>query len=172
VLYVPQYWWHQMEALTNNTSLSWWYKDTTRTSKAVTVDETGKTVIDTSVINLLAVRRNVENLITSSLPDSHYFFLALASGVLDFEPQPAAGEAAAEVEVDEAWVPLEADAAQADAVRARFNADWPAALQHALMMVRHLPFFEPLPKAKAFLRSLVAGRFNSFTVLSPEDHGA
>ena len=32
-LFIPQYWWHQMEGLTDNVSLSWWYKHQKRDRK-------------------------------------------------------------------------------------------------------------------------------------------
>lgn len=51
-LYIPQYWFHQMEGLTENISLSWWFKNN------------GKKEIDFSRIDLdkiswIAVRRNI-----------------------------------------------------------------------------------------------------------------
>lgn len=52
VLYIPQYWFHQMEALTDNISLSWWFKHTNRKEidyENIRLDE----------ISLIAVRRNI-----------------------------------------------------------------------------------------------------------------
>jgi len=40
-LYVPQYWWHQMEALTDNVSLSWWYKNQYQTRRKKQRDDDG-----------------------------------------------------------------------------------------------------------------------------------
>lgn len=169
VLYVPQYWWHQMEALTDNTSLSWWYKDTTKASRAVTVDGEGKHKVDEAVVNLVAVRRNVENLIASSLSPkaAHWFFLAVAAGMVDFPESNADAEPEAEAEA--AWTPLVADAAQREAVLPHLDPSWPDVLLQAYNMVRLLPFFSSHSKAKAFLRGLVQGRFNSVTLRAASD---
>jgi len=40
-LYVPQYWWHQMEAVTDNVSLSWWYKNQYQTRRKKQRDDDG-----------------------------------------------------------------------------------------------------------------------------------
>lgn len=53
VLFIPQYWFHQMEGLSENVSLSWWFKHTT-TSKGVDL-----TNINPNLISLIAVRRNL-----------------------------------------------------------------------------------------------------------------
>ena len=52
LLYVPQYWFHQMEGLTDNISLSWWFKHLTK--KGIDLSK-----IDMKDISLIAVRRNL-----------------------------------------------------------------------------------------------------------------
>lgn len=53
-LYIPQYWFHQMEGLSDgNVSLSWWFKHTSA-SKAVDPQN-----VDLGAISLVAVRRNL-----------------------------------------------------------------------------------------------------------------
>jgi len=160
VLFVPQYWWHQMEALTNNTSLSWWFRDNSKASRSVRVDEeTGKPLVDTKTINLIAVRRNLENLITSIVGDKkvHYFFLAIAAGVLDF---PTVAEDEQDGGDDDSWEPLAVDREKEALVRANYDPTWPAVLEQALTVIRMLPPFESRAKAKRFLRTIVQGRFN------------
>ena len=156
VLFVPQYWWHQMEALTNNTSLSWWYKDTARSKKAVSVDaESGRAIVDPSSVNLIAVRRNVEKLIMSSIGGkSHFFFLALASGVLDFASEPSSGPA-------DPWEPLAVDREKQSLVAANFDPSWRSVLQQILSLVRMIPQLESWRAAVKFMKILVQGRFNA-----------
>ena len=171
VLYVPQYWWHQMEALTDNTSLSWWYKDITKASRAVTVDGEGKHKVDEAVVNLVAVRRNVENLIASSLgpKNAHWFFLAVAAGMVDFPPDELEGGTESNADAETAWTPLVVDAAQREAVLPHFDPSWSEVLLQAYKMVRLLPFYSSHQKAKAFLRGLVQGRFNAVTLRAASD---
>ena len=156
VLYVPQYWWHQMEALTDNTSISWWFKDTGKSSRAVAVGEDGKAIVDESVVNLVAVRRNVENLIRQSFLDGrevHYFFLGVAAGIMGTEDAEAEGVA----------IPvLAADAARLDDVRAHFNESWREVYKQAVTMVGMLPFFSAPGRARQFVHELVRGRYNAF----------
>lgn len=52
VLYVPQYWFHQMEAVTDNISLSWWFKHTNR-------GEIDYDNIKLDELSILVVRRNI-----------------------------------------------------------------------------------------------------------------
>jgi hypoxia-inducible factor 1-alpha inhibitor (HIF hydroxylase) len=78
VLYVPQYYFHQMEGLTDeNISLSWWFKHTNRNKEidyySVELDET----------NLTAIRRNIESAISHMSGGgqrAHTVFLSIASG--------------------------------------------------------------------------------------------
>lgn len=55
MLYIPQYWFHQMEALSDNISLSWWFKHTSRKD----IDYKN---IDLTKITFSAVRRNIGKL--------------------------------------------------------------------------------------------------------------
>jgi hypoxia-inducible factor 1-alpha inhibitor (HIF hydroxylase) len=163
VLFIPQYWWHQMEALTNNTSLSWWFRDNSKASRSVKVDpETEKPLVDIKTINFIAVRRNLEKLITSLVGDekAHYFFMAIAAGVLDF-PSVAEGQEDGD---DEPWEPLAVDREKEALVRANFDPTWPGVLEQALTVTRMLPPFESRVKAKRFLRTIVQGRFNSHDI--------
>ena len=156
VLYVPQYWWHQMEAQTDNTSISWWFKDTGKSARAVAVGEDGKAIVDESIVNLVAVRRNVENLIRQSFADGrevHFFFLAVAAGVLGME----------EAEAEGVTIPvLPADAARTKDVRAHYKDSWAEIYKQAVIMVGMLPFFAAPGKAREFVHEMVRGRFNSF----------
>jgi len=163
VLFVPQYWWHQMESLEDNTSMSWWFRDTSKASRAVSVGEDGETVVDMELVNMVAVRRNVENLISSFLSSGrevHLFLLALAAGVLRLteteDERPSDGNK------DWSWEPLAVDAARAQDVLPHVQPEWPTLLSQALSMVQMLPWFsKDASAARAFLLELVRGRFSS-----------
>lgn len=76
LLYIPQYWFHQMEALTDNISLSWWFKHTSR--KDIDYKH-----IDLTKITFSAVRRNIEGVMAHMMGGgrkAHELFLAIASG--------------------------------------------------------------------------------------------
>jgi hypoxia-inducible factor 1-alpha inhibitor (HIF hydroxylase) len=77
MLYIPQYWFHQMEALTNeNVSLSWWFKHTSRKD----IDYKN---IDLNKITFSAVRRNIEGVMAQMMGGgrkAHELFLSIASG--------------------------------------------------------------------------------------------
>lgn len=168
VLYVPQYWWHQMEALSDNTSLSWWYKDLSKAAKAVSVDENGNTKVDPKKVSTTAVRRNVENLIRQSLPNgkqAHLFFLALAAGLLEDETVEVKSEMAASASCAQGV--LAADHARRAEVAALVQESWKEILEQAIKMVRMLPFFKERSEAKEFLLELARGRFHSLAVETP-----
>jgi hypothetical protein len=77
ILYIPQYWFHQMEALTDNVSLSWWFKHNSQQMQR------GVHLLDPAAANLVAVRRNLERLLgdlAGGGQKAHQFFLALAAG--------------------------------------------------------------------------------------------
>lgn len=61
VLYVPQFWWHQMESQTENTSLSWWFKNQFRGGQNNDYSKTG--ILDLSRVSFISVRRNLEKMI-------------------------------------------------------------------------------------------------------------
>jgi hypothetical protein len=70
-----------MESLIDNISMSWWYK---HTSKSVNV-----TNLDHSKISFVAVRRNLERLISNMLgggENAHNFFLSVAAGRIPIPP--------------------------------------------------------------------------------------
>lgn len=93
LLYVPQYWFHQMEALTDNISLSWWFKhstDVVPTPKQLHYQQQQQlangmspVVPPTKRLVMAAIRRNLEVIMTEIVGggrQAHYMFLALASG--------------------------------------------------------------------------------------------
>ena len=101
-LYVPMYWWHQMEALTDNVSLSWWYKNQdqrkvhTQSNHDNDGDGDGDGVgagglaIEKAHVSLVAVRRNTERLVGDMAGGgqaAHTFFLAVAGGRLPVLPK-------------------------------------------------------------------------------------
>lgn len=165
VLYIPQYWFHQMEGLTDNISLSWWFKDQTKHSN--------KTQIDLSSVSMIALRRNIENLISSTVGNqkkAHEFFLAMAANripitrPIDIEvssifikstilnsnqenhneqfyfPHASDVEAAKDIFIEESWSDLLAQA-----------------IKIAGMVVGN--------QAQNFLQELVAGRFNNLPLV-------
>ena len=187
-LFVPQYYFHQMEALTDNVSLSWWFKDQSK-HRQVLVDSTGK--IDFSKVSFIAFRRNVERLIGNMVLQGsvghgedpqvvHAFFLALASGEIKIpglEQGSSVGDllstTGAEVDKDAfatsitpfPLLPLRADVA---AHRRQF-VQGKMALIHAQAQVwggivaealQIISFVIPPTQAPAFLFELVKGRFN------------
>mmetsp|Transcript_19949 Transcript_19949/g.28574 ORF Transcript_19949/g.28574 Transcript_19949/m.28574 type:complete len:441 (+) Transcript_19949:104-1426(+) len=77
ILYIPQYWFHQMEGLSDNISLSWWFKHKNSTNTDVST-------LCKHEISLVAVRRNLEKLLSDfagSGRKAHNFFLSVASGL-------------------------------------------------------------------------------------------
>jgi hypothetical protein len=77
LLYIPQYWFHQMEGLSINTSLSWWFKH--QSKEFLNADGTLKL----KSVSYISVRRNLEKLISQATGggrNAHNFFLALAAG--------------------------------------------------------------------------------------------
>ena len=68
-----------MESLTENTSLSWWFKHNTK--NVIRPDGS----VDLASVSYVSVRRNLEKLIAQSLGggrEAHAFFLAIAAGKL------------------------------------------------------------------------------------------
>ena len=65
-----------MEGVTDNISMSWWFKRTTK--------QIDPTRIDLSKVSFVAVRRNLEKLLTDMCvqqgSNAHNFFLAVAGG--------------------------------------------------------------------------------------------
>eukprot|EP01031_Cornospumella_fuschlensis_P028003 gene28003-33816_t len=79
VLYIPQYWFHQLEGLTENISLSWWFKNT---KKGENVDISN---INLDPVTIITLRRNIESLLArmvGSGANAREYFLALASGAI------------------------------------------------------------------------------------------
>ena len=60
VLYIPAYWWHQIESLTDNVSMTWWFK-CAAADQAEKDSETGR--IRLREHDKAALRRNVERLL-------------------------------------------------------------------------------------------------------------
>ena len=59
ILYIPQYWWHHIENLTDEcVSLNFWFKDQAKPQKVV---------LPLSSSQHLAMRRNIERLVSSKL---------------------------------------------------------------------------------------------------------
>lgn len=59
ILYIPQYWWHHIENLTDEcVSLNFWFKDQAKPQKVV---------LPLSSSQHLAMRRNIEKLVSSKL---------------------------------------------------------------------------------------------------------
>jgi hypothetical protein len=82
-LFIPQYWWHQMEALSDNVSLAWWYKHQQHKPAHVAADKDDLSSINKQTVSLIAVRRNMERLIGDMVgggQQAHRFFLSLAAG--------------------------------------------------------------------------------------------
>jgi len=77
MVFIPQYWFHQMEALEDNVSLSWWFKHQNQ--------HRGKTNIDINTVALTAIRRNLEKMISDSIVTGKVkdFFTAVAAGKLN-----------------------------------------------------------------------------------------
>lgn len=106
MVYIPQYWFHQMEALEDNVSLSWWFKNQNR--------QKGKTDIDINTIALTAIRRNLEKMISDSIPQGKVqdFFVAVAGGKL-----PIPSEEAVNAMMKQARAAVQSTAAKAEESR-------------------------------------------------------
>jgi pyocin large subunit-like protein len=80
LLYLPQYWFHQMEALDDNSSLSWWFVCTSRKKHG----DVAQLKIHPADPLKLAFRRNLEKLfvtlMNNDLASTHNLFCAIASG--------------------------------------------------------------------------------------------
>lgn len=82
ILYIPHYWFHQMEALTDNISLSWWFKHVIRKTVNAAHEDLHKKIIMT------AVRRNIEGMMVQLMGggrQAHLIFLAIAAGIIPLQ---------------------------------------------------------------------------------------
>ena len=64
VLYIPSYWWHQIESITDNVSMTWWFK-----AAAANIPSDGSTV-QLQDRDKVALRRNIERLLGQLVEDA------------------------------------------------------------------------------------------------------
>eukprot|EP01041_Mallomonas_annulata_P007640 gene7640-15640_t len=146
VLYIPQYWWHQMEALTQNVSLSWWFKDN-GASKNLSMPLDLSTLTDSTMI---AIRRNIERILSEAAggkQGAHEFFLAVAGGRITIPLPP-----------NSTPLPplLPNDVAAASLLE--INPSWSDIVKQSLQL---LELVIPREKVPYFFLELVAGRFSN-----------
>jgi len=154
VLYIPQYWWHQMEALTENVSLSWWFKDNHSNEVAqITAAVSSGKHADLGVDQLIAIRRNVERImggLVGGKQQAHKFYLAIAGGRL---PLPG---------IEKVSLPVGRDLFLFSDVEAARVLDippeWSEALQQFYMLLGHVLHADQIP---GFILELVRGRFSN-----------
>jgi hypoxia-inducible factor 1-alpha inhibitor (HIF hydroxylase) len=162
VLYIPQYWWHQMESITDNVSMSWWYKDQSKGKK----NQSSSGAIDLSQVVPLSVARNLERLLTSAAgggKKARDFFLAVASGKLRLPSSTVAPDGksvsgglsvTAEMEPPE---PLSFDVESAKTVKLR--AEWYEIIKSAISVASVLM---PPETAKIFVHHILVGRYGKW----------
>eukprot|EP01038_Epipyxis_sp_PR26KG_P013074 gene13074-17524_t len=174
VLYIPQYWFHQMEGMTNNTSLSWWFKHNTKQG----IDVTNINLKD---ISLIAVRRNLESILTQIVGSgrrAHNFFLSIASNRLTIphplirngdETTPEFDTFSFEELVDDMpFLPidLEVGMAKLNAVTVENDSTVISSVEAwNEVVIKAVEFASLIVKpqfAVGFLKQLVSGRFNAF----------
>lgn len=162
VLYIPQYWWHQMESLTDNVSMSWWYKDQSKGKR----NQSSSGAIDLSQVVALSVARNLERLLTSAAgggKKARDFFLAVASGKLRLPSSTVAPDGKSvsgglSITVDmEAPEPLPFDVESAKSVKLR--AEWYEIIKSAISVASVLM---PPETAKIFVHHILVGRYGKF----------
>lgn len=180
-LYIPQYWFHQMEALTDNVSMSWWYRDQTRSRRELATQP-----LDLSKISMIAFRRNVENILAQSVGQARAkeFFFAIACGKLAIPGLSSSVSAAAvsnstgadgagaaiatsgsgiassgsgaEGISSPSFVPQSSDIAKCAVVDIRVPSEWEGVVAQALTLISMVL---PAQQAPGFLFELVSGRF-------------
>lgn len=161
VLYIPQYWFHQMEALDENVSLSWWFKHTSRSYMGP------DGVIDLAKVSYVAMRRNLEGVVAKSVGsdrNAHNFFLAIAAGRIPLPrsfpmsgpPPPCRGEVSYQADYThfEEVIPSDGD----DFRRQNITLP-PNAMELAIQALQLASVVLGPEKAPAFLKELVSGRF-------------
>jgi Cupin-like domain len=144
VLYVPQYWWHQMEGETDNISMSWWFKHSSK--------DLDPTNLDFSKVSFVAIRRNLERLIGEMCGGqalAPQFFLAVAGGRIPLPTKDANGKPCTTLKP---LVPYDIAAAASVQLRPEWVAVLNQAVQFATMVLP--PGFAP-----DFIRGIAAGRF-------------
>ena len=134
-----------MESLTDNVSMSWWYKDQLKNKNV--------TEVDLSKVQNLAVARNLERLVGSQVgggKSARDFFLAVASGKLPI-PSDTTGV------IPDLKPPLEFDKISSKNVKPL--KEWSNILQAAVEMSALVLKPGAPPK---FFADLVRGRFGNF----------
>lgn len=148
ILFIPQYWWHQMEGLTRNVSMSWWFKDVGKHKNEAVID-----VSKLNEVQRVAIRRNIERIIGQSIGnprDIHNFFLAIAGGRLEVPDTSATATPITLLPCD---------------VRAAANIEvppsWHSIVQQSLQLIG---FVIPEWEKVIFLKQLAQGRFSHVTL--------
>jgi len=147
ILYIPQYWFHQMESITDNISMSWWYKHN--------IKDVDPTNIDHSKISFVAVRRNLERLISTMVGNgkgAHEFFLAVAAGLLTLPSADGNGIPCLNLRSV-----METDIAEATSQNLTVKPHWPAVLTQAVQMAT---LVLPPGEAPSFIQQIAAGRYS------------
>jgi len=166
VLYIPQYWFHQMESLTESVSLSWWFKHTSRSY----MGEDG--VIDLDNVSYVAMRRNLEGVVAKSVGgattprNAHNFFLAIAAGRIPLPrnfpisgpPPPTRGQVSYKADYAHFEEVIPSD--QEDFERQNILSSLPSnAMILAIQALQLTSVVLGPEKAPAFLKELASGRF-------------
>lgn len=144
ILYIPQYWFHQMEGLTENISMSWWFKDSVKG-----IDPNN---IDFNKVSFVAIRRNVEKLVSSMLGggrEPRDFFLALAAGKIPIPEVDAKG-----ISCTALALPLEVDIAAARDITPK--PEWTGIVAQA---IHFATIVLPPGEAPAFVQGISVGRY-------------
>lgn len=161
ILYIPQYWFHQMEALEENVSLSWWFKHTSRNYMGP------DGVIDLTNISYVAMRRNLEGVVAKSVGGgrgAHNFFLGIAAGRIPLPrsfpvngpPPPSRGEVTYRADYAHYEDVIPADREDFDSHNVSLPAGAPELAVQALQLTSVVLGPE---RASAFLKELASGRF-------------
>ena len=145
ILYVPQYWWHQMEALTQNVSIAWWFKcSNNKENVSGILDRSAPLPTEIKI----ALRRNIERIVGDAAGggrQAHNFFLAIAGGRLQL---PADEDSSPPPQL------LESDIAASSNIV--ILPAWNDVITYAYTLLGHIL---PTSEIPYFLIELAAGRF-------------
>ena len=134
-----------MESITDNVSMSWWYKDQQKNKGEA---------VDLTKVQPLAITRNLERLVGGSVGggrSAREFFLSVAAGKMRIPTDPRTGE------TGELREPLSFDVESAEGIAVR--PEWEALLAGAVQMSS---LVLPPGQAPRFILDMLRGRYGAF----------
>jgi hypothetical protein len=169
LLYIPQYWFHQMEGLEENTSLSWWFVCTSRKKHG----DVAQLKIHYADPLKVAFRRNLEKLfvtmMNNDLASTHNLFCAIASGRVNLPKSllvaPLDGRSAPAMQEQTEPPPVIAPDVL-DTSSSSSAIGIPASWEDVVGRISHtIAAVLPAGSVATTLRELTAGRFNGLRIV-------